>query len=117
MPFHNAPQAVDHTSGERRVALVIGNSAYPTAPLRNPRNDAEAFGAKLKQLHPAFDVSIALDVGRDAMERGLDAFEEKLGNCDTALLFFAGHGLQVKGINFLVPIFDRKHTCAAAHFR
>jgi len=96
------PEASDER--ERRVALVIGNSAYPIAPLRNPRNDAEAFAAKLKAVDPPFDVTVALDVGRDAMENALEAFETKLGNCDTALLFFAGHGLQVKGTNFLMPV-------------
>src|SRR5688572_15438499 len=89
------PQRVPDKIGERRVALVIGNAAYPMAPLKNPRNDAEAFSAKLKTVHPAFDVTLALDVGRDAMEDALEAFEAKLANCDTALLFFAGHGLQV----------------------
>lgn len=91
-------------AGEHRVALVIGNSAYPTAPLKNPRNDAEAFSEKLMAVYPAFDVTVALDVGRDAMEDALERFEAKLGNCDTALLFFAGHGLQVKGTNFLMPV-------------
>ncbi len=91
-------------SDTRRVALVIGNAAYPQAPLKNPRNDAEAFAAKLKAVNPAFDVTLALDVGRDGMEDALERFEAKLGACETALLFFAGHGLQVKGINYLMPV-------------
>jgi uncharacterized caspase-like protein len=91
MPFHDDPQAaVGGAPGERRVALVIGNSAYPTSPLKNPRNDAEAFAARLQAVHPAFDVTVALDVGRDAMEDALETFEARLGDCDTALLFFAG---------------------------
>ncbi|MGE3918704.1 MAG: caspase domain-containing protein, partial [Hyphomicrobiaceae bacterium] len=93
-------------SGERRVALVIGNGAYTQsqAALRNPRNDAEAFAKRLQEVNPAFDVTMALDVGRDAMEDALEKFEARLTNCDTALLFFAGHGLQVKGMNFLLPV-------------
>src|SRR5690349_16693207 len=59
---------------ERRLALVIGNSAYPTARLKNPRNDAELFAAKLKAARPAFEVEIALDFGRDAMWKALGAF-------------------------------------------
>ena len=59
---------------------------------------------KLRTLHPAFDVTVALDAGRDAMENALYAFEDKLADCDTALLFFAGHGLQVKGLNYLMPV-------------
>ena len=64
--------------GVRRVALVIGNSAYPTAPLRNPKNDAEAFAAKLKVMHPSFDVILSLDADRDAMWDALEKFETKL---------------------------------------
>ncbi len=99
-----SPASPPGDGSERRVALVIGNSAYPTAPLKNPRNDAQAFAAKLRAVHPAFDVTVALDAGRDAMENALYAFEDKLGDCDTGLLFFAGHGLQVKGLNYLMPV-------------
>lgn len=99
-----APPSVTSTGTERRVALVIGNSAYPSSPLRNPRNDAEALAAKLRALAPTFEVTLALDVGRDRMEDALELFESQLGACDTALLFFAGHGLQVKGVNYLMPV-------------
>jgi hypothetical protein len=100
LPDHREPEC----GGERRLALVIGNSAYLAGPLRNPRNDAEAFAAKLKEVHPTFDVTVKLDVGRNEMEDALEVFEARLGDCDTALLFFAGHGLQVKGVNFLMPV-------------
>jgi formylglycine-generating enzyme required for sulfatase activity len=107
MPFHDQPVSLPSsgsTSTSRRVALVIGNGAYPAAPLRNPPNDARAFADKLAAITPTFDVTVAIDVGRDAMEDALEAFELKLGDCDTALLFFAGHGLQVKGLNYLMPV-------------
>jgi len=90
--------------GGRRVALVIGNAAYPSAPLRNPCNDAKAFAAKLGEVNPAFHVTLRLDVSRDDMEDALETFEGQLVDADTALLFFAGHGLQVKGVNFLMPV-------------
>lgn len=91
-------------AGERRVALVIGNAAYADSPLRNPRNDAEAFARKLQSLNPAFDVELALDVSLDGMEDAFERFEGKLRNCDSALLYFAGHGVQVKGTNYLIPV-------------
>jgi uncharacterized caspase-like protein len=102
--YEGRPPPVASGADERRVALVIGNSDYPIARLRNPRNDAELFATKLNNVWPPFDVALALDVGRDAMERALEEFERKLNDCDTALLFYAGHGLQVRGINFLIPI-------------
>ncbi len=94
----NAP-----TFAETRVALVIGNSAYKNAPaLPNPRNDAEGMAAALKRL--GFDVSLGVDLEKQAMERLLQGFVEKLDRADVALLFYAGHGLQVSGSNYLIPI-------------
>ena len=102
--YEGHPPPIASGISERRVALVIGNSDYPIARLKNPRNDAELFASRLNNARPPFDVTLALDVGRDAMERALEEFERELSNCDTALLFYAGHGLQVKGINFLIPV-------------
>jgi len=88
---------------ERRVALVIGNSAYVNAlPLKNPRNDAEAMSDVLARL--GFEVIPGIDLGRDAMEDKLVEFEATIGGASAALLFYAGHGLQVKGHNYLVPV-------------
>lgn len=87
----------------KRVALVIGNGAYTAAPpLWNPRNDANAVAARLGQL--GFEVIPGLDLGRDAMEDKLGAFEEAISGVSAAMLFYAGHGLQVKGHNYLVPV-------------
>lgn len=102
--YEGVPPSVTLSAGVRRRALVIGNSAYRNAPLKNPRNDAELVAAKLRTVCPAFDVLVELDAGRDAMENALAAFEAQLAECDVALLFFAGHGLQVKGINYLIPV-------------
>lgn len=88
---------------EKRVALVIGNAAYVNAtPLKNPRNDAEAMSVALERLD--FSVIPGFDVGRDGMEDVLGTFENELAQADVALLFFAGHGLQVKGHNYLIPV-------------
>jgi formylglycine-generating enzyme required for sulfatase activity len=88
---------------KRRVALVIGNGAYKHAgPLANPRNDANAMIAALTRV--GFDARSGLDLGRDAMEDRLGDFEATITGARTALLFYAGHGLQVKGQNYLVPV-------------
>ncbi len=88
---------------ETRVALVIGNSAYKQAPaLANPKNDAEGVAESLKRLK--FDVLAGTDLDKPAMERLLQAFSLKIETADVALVFYAGHGLQVNGRNYLVPI-------------
>jgi uncharacterized caspase-like protein len=91
-------------SAERRVALVIGNGAYDHAEdLRNPVNDAEAMAAVLARL--GFDVVKGIDVDLRGIGDLQAVFEDKLrGRPDVALLFYAGHGLQVESRNYLVPI-------------
>jgi uncharacterized caspase-like protein len=88
---------------ETRVALVIGNSAYKHAPaLANPKNDAEGMAASLRRLK--FEVLAGTDLDKPAMEKLLQAFAAKLETADVALVFYAGHGLQVHGRNYLVPV-------------
>ena len=88
---------------EKRVALVIGNSAYTHAPaLANPRNDAEGIAAALKRLN--FEVLLGVDLAKQPMERLLQSFADKIDGADVALVFYAGHGLQVSGSNYLVPV-------------
>ncbi len=87
----------------KRVALVIGNAAYTHASsLANPANDAGGMAQKLETL--GFSVTAGIDLGRDPMENALFDFETALRDAEVALLFYAGHGLQVKGENFLLPI-------------
>lgn len=93
---------------ETRVALVIGNSAYQTtAPLTNPLNDAHDISAVLKGV--GFQVVEALDADKRKLDGALRAFADQLSNADVALLFYAGHGLQVGGENYLIPV-DAKLT-------
>jgi hypothetical protein len=90
-------------AAEKRVALVIGNSAYiETAKLANTRNDATDFGNALKRL--GFDVLEGVDLDKRAMERLVRQFGVKVVGADIAFFFYAGHGLQVSGENYLVPI-------------
>ena len=87
---------------EKRVALVIGNSAYEqTVRLKNPNNDAVDVSAALKKL--GFEVVEGRDLDKRAMERVIRQFGVGLAGADLALLFYAGHGMQVNGQNYLVP--------------
>lgn len=90
-------------AAEKRVALVVGNSAYVNAaPLPNPVNDA---GEVAKALTEAgFEVILGLDLNKAAFDNKVRDFARALDGADVALFFYAGHGLQVAGRNYLVPI-------------
>ena len=89
-----------------RVALVIGNSDYKhTRVLPNPRNDAEAVAALLRQIgFAAGDVILKLDLDYRAMRQEVRAFTAKAAGADMALVYYAGHGIEVAGENYLVPV-------------
>ena len=87
----------------KRVALIIGNSAYEHAPeLANPRNDAADFAAKLAELE--FEVIVRQDAKLSEMLSAVEEFSDKLHNAELSLFYYAGHGLQVDGRNYLVPV-------------
>ncbi|MGI9383565.1 MAG: caspase family protein [Methyloligellaceae bacterium] len=88
---------------EQRLALVIGNSAYKhTGVLPNPKNDAKAVAEALQRL--GFDgVSLKLDLGYEALRRAIRDFGQASKDADVAVVFFAGHGLEIAGKNYLVP--------------
>jgi tetratricopeptide (TPR) repeat protein len=90
-------------SREVRVALVIGNGKYQSATaLPNPANDAADVAAALRKL--GFDVVEGRDLDKRGMEDKVREFGRKLDRANLALFFYAGHGLQVGGKNYLVPI-------------
>jgi len=94
---------------DKRVALVIGNAAYHnTTPLLNPSNDASDVAAALQRL--GFEVVDGRDLDKRSMERLIRQFAVKLAGADVALFFYAGHGLQVEGQNYLVPTDARLAT-------
>jgi hypothetical protein len=96
----------------KRVALVIGNAKYKyTSALMNPGNDAEDVAAELRKL--GFDTIEKVDLDKAAMDRTIRNFAEKLSGAQVGLFFYAGHGLQVGGQNYLVPI-DAKLSSASA---
>jgi tetratricopeptide (TPR) repeat protein len=96
---------------EKRVALVIGNSAYrPQGELTNPRNDATDVAAALK-MH-GFQVIEGFDLDKVALDRKLRDFAAALAGADVGLFFYAGHGLQVEGRNYIIPIDAQLRTLA-----
>ena len=97
LPFTTEAQA------EKRTALVIGNAQYAHAgALANPANDANDIAAALRDL--GFNVVLGLDLDKPAFDAKVRAFAASLSDADTAVLFYAGHGLQVAGRNYLVPV-------------
>src|SRR5215469_13739813 len=88
---------------ERRIALVIGNSAYERVPqLPNPVNDATSMSEMFKRA--GFDtVVLKLDIKAMEMRRALRDFSDEARNADIAIIYFAGHGLEIQGTNYLVP--------------
>lgn len=95
-----APSAgSDHS---RKVALIIGNGAYATSPLKNPTNDAADMAKLLAEL--GFFVIHKQDATQRQMEDGIREFQAKLGRDVMGLFFYAGHGMQVNGVNYLIPV-------------
>lgn len=91
------------TQAETRVALVIGNGAYPKAPLANPTNDAKAVGMALRDM--GFGVIEIHDASKDQMKTAIAQVARALkGRNGVGMLYFAGHGLQVDWHNYLVPV-------------
>jgi carboxyl-terminal processing protease len=95
------------SASEPRVALVIGNSEYGPAigKLKNPANDAKLMAETLKGL--GFKVDLVLDADQKVMKRAVKSFGAKLreaGSETTGLFYYAGHGVQVQGTNFLLPV-------------
>lgn len=90
---------------ETKVALVIGNANYQNAPiLNNPRHDAEAVAGLLRSAgFSARNVTMAFDLGYDAMRKALLAFSHEARSADVAIIYFAGHGFG-SGVNYLIPV-------------
>ncbi len=89
---------------EVRVALIIGNSKYANAPsLANPQNDAQTLAGALQRVGFT-QVTLKLDLARDKLVDELKTFAAAADRADWAVVYFAGHGLEVGGANYLVPI-------------
>jgi hypothetical protein len=96
--------AASPAAAERRVALVVGNAAYREAPLRNPANDARAMAEALRRA--GFEVLLRQNLTKPQLERAIAEFGDKLasGGDAVGLFFYAGHGMQLRGRNYLIPV-------------
>ena len=97
-----------------RYALVIGNSAYKDKPLKNPANDARDMAQALQRL--GFDVQLKVDAGMRDMEESIREFGTRLKRGGVGIFYYAGHGIQVQGANYLVPIGARLGSESDAKF-
>lgn len=90
------------SGNEQRLALVIGNSAYKSSPLRNPVNDARAMATALSET--GFQVTLIEDAGRATMRRVIRDWGDQLARGGVGLFYYAGHGMQIRGRNYLIPV-------------
>jgi uncharacterized caspase-like protein len=90
------------SDGQRRVALVIGNGAYADSPLKNPLNDARAMATALREL--GFEVIARENANLRQMDDAVREFGRRLERAHAGLFYYAGHGMQIKGRNFLIPV-------------
>ena len=95
-------EQVEVMRSEARVALVIGNGSYDTAPLANPASDARAVAKALRAV--GFSVTFEKDLGNLEMKRALSEFGRTLEAGGVGLFYYAGHGIQHDGTNYLVPV-------------
>src|SRR5580692_3182646 len=91
---------------EKRVALVVGNSAYRNVPrLDNPANDAKLLADTLSSLgFTLVGGGAQLDLDKSSLDRAVQAFGAQLSGADVGLFYYAGHGVQVRGENYLIPV-------------
>lgn len=113
LALSSAPRAA--LAAERRVALVIGNGVYRHAtPLPNPRNDASAVAETLRGL--GFEVIDGYDLTFRETGRVVARFADLAASAEVALLYYAGHGIQVAGRNYLIPIDSELSSPASLSF-
>ena len=91
-----------NTAQEKRFALVIGNSRYQASPLPNPANDAREMTATLQQL--GFAVASLIDADQRTIKVAVRSFGDQLNQGGVGLFYYAGHAMQIKGRNYLVPV-------------
>ena len=102
-PAATAPAAPPAAATSRRVALVIGNGAYAhVRALPNPPNDAHAIAKSLRDI--GLTVTEGIDLDRDAMQKTIRDFLLEAARAQIALVYYAGHGVQIDGRNYLVPV-------------
>src|SRR5262245_12634330 len=95
-------RGIGRAAKNKRLALVIGNGSYKTSPLSNPVNDARDVAQSLREL--GFDVVYKENATRADMKSSIQGFGDDIIKGDVALFYYAGHGAQVKGENYLIPV-------------
>ncbi len=90
------------SAAEKRTALVIGNWDYQSSPLRNPEHDSADIAAVLTEL--GFEVNLKQNVGRREFRRAIRDFGRSIRDGGVGLFYYAGHGMQVNGRNYLIPV-------------
>ena len=98
----NRGMKIGRSTRERRIALVIGNSAYENASLANSANDARDMADALRDL--GFEVIEKINADERKMITAIDDFYQGLRRADVGLFYFAGHGMQIRGSNYLIPV-------------
>ncbi|MFT5221235.1 MAG: putative caspase-like protein [Planctomycetota bacterium] len=94
--------SLDASAAQSRTALVIGNSNYPAAGLKNPVNDARLMTQTL--INKGFVVTTLLDAGKREMKESIRSFTRSLDEDSVGLFYFAGHGIEIDGNNYLIPV-------------
>jgi uncharacterized caspase-like protein len=95
----------------RRVALVVGNGAYAANELRNPPKDAADVAEALKDA--GFEVTLLKDADLTSFEKAVSTFATNLKGADTGLFYYAGHGVAVDGMNYMIPVSPRIDDAAS----
>lgn len=99
--FSKSPASIPEGVG-KRTALVIGNAQYEIGSLRNPEHDARDMASTLEKL--GFEVTLMVNAGQEHMERVIGEFGRQLYQGGVGLFYYAGHGVQVDGENYLIPV-------------
>jgi len=107
--------ASSFTPSPHRRALLIGNAAYPDSPLNNPVNDATDLASLLRRL--GFAVTLHRDADKPTMEQAIDRFTQGVPRGSAGLFYFAGHGVQIDGMNYLVPIGARFNAASDVKYQ
>ena len=106
LPFKGINQAVTQNSlnlqQQQRIALVIGNANYTVGKLKTPLNDATDMANALKEL--GFEVILLKDSSKRQMDDALDQFTTRINQGYVGLFYYAGHGMEVEGENYLIPV-------------
>ena len=108
MPVHAATDqrglavVEKNRDSRKRVALVVGNSSYLSSPLKNPANDARTMARSLRKL--GFDVDEKTDLNYFQFNEAVENFGNRLKTGGVGLFYYAGHGMQVQGNNYLIPV-------------